>query len=138
MLMLWYEEDSQAHDQRFWDRAIETLQRGTLLLFDLGFVNYPVFDRLTGMGVSFIARAKANAAYQPVRILAQGKAYCDQIIRLGTKGAQCSHEMRLVAVEHEGKWFRYLTNVLDPRFSQQSMWSRSTGSAGALRTRSTP
>lgn len=111
---IWYEEDSQAHDQRFWERAIACLEKDTLLLIDLGFTNYPIFDRLTEKGVWFITRAKANAAYQPVRILAQGGAFCDQIVRLGTKGAQCAHEMRLVQVLHEGKWYRYLTNVLDP------------------------
>lgn len=111
---IWYEEDSKAHDQRFWETAIKQLQKGTLLLFDLGFTNYPIFDRLTEMGVFFITRAKKNAVYQPVRILAQGKTFCDQIIRLGGMNNPCAHQMRLVQVLHEGKWYRYLTNILDP------------------------
>jgi hypothetical protein len=110
---IWYEEDSQISDQRFWERVIEQLRPGTLLLVDLGFTNYPIFDRLTAAGASFITRVKVNAAYQPVRILGKTNIYCDQIIRLGTKGKQCAHEMRLVEWLHQGKWYRYLTNVLD-------------------------
>lgn len=36
---LWNEEDAQAHDQRFREQAL-----ATLLIFDLGFLNYPIFD----------------------------------------------------------------------------------------------
>lgn len=112
---IWYEEDSQAHDQRFWERASKSLQQGTLLLFDLGFVNHPIFDRLTAKGVSFLTRMKQNAAYQTVHLLGKGEHFCDQIILLGSRGKQCAHQMRLVEVRHEGKWYRYLTNVLDPK-----------------------
>ena len=112
---IWYEEDSQAHDQRFWERAIESLQRGTLLLCDLGFTNHPIFDRLTGKGVFFLTRMKQNAAYQTVRILGKGEHFCDQVIVLGSRGKQCAHHLRLVEVMHQGKWYRYLTNVLDPK-----------------------
>jgi len=41
---VWYEEDAQAHDQRFWDRILAGLERGMLLLFDLGFLNVARFD----------------------------------------------------------------------------------------------
>jgi len=66
---IWYEEDSQAHDQRFWEKAIEAVAAGTLLLFDLGFTNYPLFDRLTDKRVWFVTRAKANASYETDRVL---------------------------------------------------------------------
>jgi hypothetical protein len=42
---IWYEEDSQAHDQTFWERAVASLPKGVLLLFDLGFTNYDWFDK---------------------------------------------------------------------------------------------
>lgn len=112
---IWYEEDSQAHDQRFWERAIESLERGTLLLMDLGFTNYPIFDRLVERGVFFLTRAKKNAVYQTVRVLGKGEHYCDQIILLGARGNQCAHPLRLVEVKHEGTWYRYLTSVVDPK-----------------------
>lgn len=33
---VWYEPDAQAHDQRFWERALAALEPGMLLIFDLG------------------------------------------------------------------------------------------------------
>lgn len=111
---IWYEEDSRAHDQGFWERIIQHLPKGSLALFDLGFTNHEVFDRLSALGVFFVTRAKANAALRPVRILAKTKTLLDQIVILGSRGKQCDHEMRLVVVEYQGKNYRYLTNVLDP------------------------
>ena len=54
---VWYEDDSRAPDQRFWDRVLATLLRGMLLLFDLGFLNDAHYDDLTRRAVSFITRA---------------------------------------------------------------------------------
>ena len=34
-----YEEESPAHDQTFWERALHELKSGSLMLFDLGFIN---------------------------------------------------------------------------------------------------
>ena len=51
---IWYEEDAQAHDQRFWPRILEVLKGGSLLLFDLGYTNFGVFAQLTTAGITFI------------------------------------------------------------------------------------
>src|SRR5262245_3030128 len=40
---LWYEQDQQANDQRFWERALAALEPTTLLIFDLGFLNFARF-----------------------------------------------------------------------------------------------
>ena len=48
---IWYEEDSTAHDHSFWERVIGSLKSGVLLIFDLGFTDYALFNRLTEMGV---------------------------------------------------------------------------------------
>ena len=44
---LWYEEDSKAHDQTFWEGALAQVEPGMLLLFDLGFVNHALFDPMS-------------------------------------------------------------------------------------------
>jgi hypothetical protein len=110
---IWYEEDSQAHDQAFWERAVEALSRGGLILFDLGFVNYAFFDRLTRKGVTFLTRLKTNASFQVVRTLRDGPNVQDRLIRLGTGATRCEETLRMVAVQYQGKWYRYLTNELD-------------------------
>ena len=112
---LWYEEDSQAHDQRFWDKVLQVVPKGSLLLFDLGFFNFGYFARLTQQQISFITRAKANTVYRVERVLVRQAGLRDQIIWLGAAAGQCPQPMRLVEVLHQGKWYRYLTNVLDPQ-----------------------
>ena len=112
---IWYEEDSQAHDQRFWERVSATLKKGTLLIFDLGFLNHQKFDQLTQMGVSFVTRAKANASWAVERILEYNGHLRDRIIGLGAGEKRCAHPLRLVQVLHQGTWYQYLANVLDPK-----------------------
>jgi hypothetical protein len=110
---LWYEPDSQAHDQRFWEGALATLAPGTLLLFDMGFINYGMFARLGQQKISFITRLKKNAVYQVEQVLTRSDQVRDQLIRLGRGASACS--LRLVEVFYQGHWYQYVTNVLDPK-----------------------
>lgn len=109
-----YEVDSQAHDQVFWEEVIETLEPGLLALFDMGFVNYTFFDRLTDKEVSMLTPLKQNAAVEVVRVLQQTERLRDCIVMLGRGDTRCTHPMRVVEVLVKGKWRRYLTNVVDP------------------------
>ncbi len=107
---VWYEPDAQAHDQRFWERALAALEPGMLLLIDLGFVNYPVYADLSARGVGFVTRLKKGAAYRVEAVLAESAAVRDDRITLGREAIP----LRLVEVEHQGRWHQYVTNVLDP------------------------
>lgn len=114
---VWYEADSQAHDQRFWERILLALDPGTLLLFDLGFLNHALFDRLTRTGVCFLTRVKANATVEVEQVLAWKPDHYDQLVWLGRGDTRCAHPLRLVGVRsgtNGTTWHRYLTNVLDP------------------------
>jgi hypothetical protein len=106
---VWYEEESTAHDQRFWERTVQAIEAGCLLLFDLGFTNFGYFDRLTDQGVFFVTRAKSNLRFTVQATLLQTPQALDQVVQ--TAGAQ---PLRLVQVLYRGRWYRYLTNVLDP------------------------
>jgi len=112
---IWYEEDSQAHDQTFWERAVACLPEKALLLFDLGFVNYTWFDFLTDKVLYFVTRCKSNAVIQVDQVLHASAQLHDYVIWLGSPQKRCHHRMRLIEVEFKGRWFRYLTNVLDPQ-----------------------
>jgi hypothetical protein len=111
---LWYEEDSQAHDQRFWQRALSVLEKGVLLIFDLGFLNHAIYDQLTDQGIGFVTRMRQGAAHRVERVIRHSATVHDQVIWLGAGETLCRHPMRLVELLHQGKWYRYLTNVLDP------------------------
>ena len=113
---IWYEPDQHAHDQRFWERLLAALRPGTLLLLDLGFLNYLRFDQLTELGVSFVTRTTQTIAYQVERVLEATAERHDLLVWVGSwPESRCKHLMRLVEVKHQGKWYRYLTNVVDPQ-----------------------
>lgn len=113
---LWYEEDWHAHDQRFWERILSSLTQGMLLLFDLGFLNYARFDQLTEQGVFFITRTTSNIAARTEQVVRAKEDLRDRLVWVGSGSESCcQHLLRLVEVRYQGKWYRYLTNVVEPR-----------------------
>jgi hypothetical protein len=111
---IWYEEHSQAHDQNFWPWIMSAVSVGCLLLLDAGLLNFERFDELTEREVGFITRPKSNSKIKEVQILSKTAQIHDTIIMLGSGQKKCRHQMRLVQVLFRGKWYRYLTNILDP------------------------
>lgn len=111
---LWYEEERAAHDQRFWERVLAVLVPKRWLVFDLGLLNHEIFDRLTEREVRFITRAKQNGAYHVTQTLTLSANVHDQIVIAGSRQKRCAHPLRLVELNVNGGWYRYLTNVLDP------------------------
>jgi hypothetical protein len=110
---LWYEEDAQAHDQRFWPQILAVLPAGALLIFDLGYTNFIVFAQLTAAQITFITRAKSNLSYQVDRYLQRTANVHDLLVWIGSGDSR--QLVRLVKVLYRGKWYRYLTNELDPQ-----------------------
>jgi hypothetical protein len=111
---LWYEQEQRAHDQRFWDRALAAVQPGWLLIFDLGFLNFARFDQLTEGGVWFLTRMEERVVYQVETVLQANAQFHDLIVWVGsTAESRCVQRLRLVEWQHQGKWYRYLTNVVE-------------------------
>jgi hypothetical protein len=112
---LWYEPEQRAHDQRFWDRALAVVKQGWLLIFDLGFLNFARFDQLTEAGVWFLTRLEGRVVYRVETVLQANAHLHELIIWVGSGTAsRCTHPMRLVEWQHNRKWYRYLTNVVEP------------------------
>ncbi len=111
---VWYEEHSQAHDQTFWPWIMSVVSAGCLLLLDSGLLNFALFDQLTDQEVGFITRPKSNTCMREVAVLSKTAHVHDTLILLGSSQNQCRHHMRLVKVLFRGKWYQYLTNILDP------------------------
>lgn len=107
---IWSTDDSRANDQRFWPEILAVLQAGTLLLLDLGFTNYAYYAKLTAQQVTFITRCKTNAAFTVKQVFQRSAHLHDCLIQLGPD----SLTLRLILVRYQGKWYRYLTNELDP------------------------
>lgn len=108
---VWFEEDPQAHDLRFWPRVLAALPEGALLLFDLGYTHFLHFAELTARQITWITRAKRNLAYDVDRVLVATERVRDRLVWIG-KGAE-RQQVRLVEVLIGPRWYRYLTNELD-------------------------
>jgi hypothetical protein len=117
--------------------AVARLPKGVLLLFNLGFVNYGWFEYRTDQVMFFVTRSKTNAVIQMERVLQTSAQFHDQIVWLGSPQKRCQHLMHLVEVEHRGRWYRYLTDLLDPLELPAPMWLNSTNKDGESRTPST-
>jgi Transposase DDE domain len=95
---------------------IDKLQRGTLLLFDLGYYAFAWFDELTARGIWWISRVKSNSSFKMQHVLIDRDGYREEIVQLGAyRSDHAAFSARLISIRYHGVWYRYLTNVLDPR-----------------------
>jgi hypothetical protein len=108
---IWYESDPKAHDQRFWPRILEVLKTNSLLIFDMGYINFEIFAKLTLAHIKFITRAKSNLVYSFERALIRTATVRDSLVWIGPEDSR--QLVRLVEVLYGKTWYRYLSNELD-------------------------
>ncbi len=112
---IWFSENARAFDTNFIPALLELVSAKTLLIVDRGFYDFQFFADLTAKGAHFITRLKSNAKVEVVTWLTQTETVRDALVHLGTgqKGAPILH-VRVVEVRWGGRWYRYVTSVLDP------------------------
>jgi hypothetical protein len=99
------------------------LQRGTLILMDLGFFAFEWFDQLTSEGYFWISRLREKTSYEIVHTFYQQDDTFDGLIWLGAYRAdRARYAVRLVTFRVGEKTYQYITNVLSPtQLSLQEM-----------------
>jgi hypothetical protein len=108
--------DAHANDKVLARDLLAGLERGSLLLADLGYFAFKWFDDLTDQGYFWISRLRAKTSYVPIHVFYQGAGVLDALVWLGQHRAdRAAHAVRLVQVTRQGKTWAYLTNVLDPQ-----------------------
>ena len=111
-LHIWYDANPKAHDQSFWGQIYPALERGMLLIMDLGYTNFDIFGQFTADGITFLTRAKKNLKYEVAQVRHHSAVVHDCIVWIGSGDTR--QQVRLIEVLYKGKWYRYLTNELDP------------------------
>lgn len=97
-------------------QLLEGLERGTLILADLGFFGFQWFDDLTDMGHWWISRLRSKTSCSVIHTLYQSGETLDQIVWLGAHRAdRAKHAVRRVQFRQGGQLRCYITNVLDPQ-----------------------
>jgi hypothetical protein len=109
---IWFDHRPTSHDQTFWEQIIAFVTPGSLLLFDLGYINFTSFRQLTHKSVTFITRAKGNLKYETITRFITTPTVRDSLIWVGTGDDR--QQLRLVEVLYGNKWLRFLTNELNP------------------------
>jgi hypothetical protein len=109
-----YSNEPMSNDKVFCDRILEAMPEKGLLVMDLGFFSFGLFDKFSDNKKYFITRLREKTAYEVVEEIASGVRFRDEIIRLGKyRSNPCHNRVRMVSVEWGGVWHRYLTNVVD-------------------------
>ena len=106
--------DGKTHDITV-GRALQ-LAKGSMVVFDRGYIDYQWFNSLNERGISFVTRQKRNARYTVVKRRAVDKSNGltrDQTIQMnGIKSVQCTTALRRIGYRdpETGKHFVFLTN----------------------------
>lgn len=87
----------------------------SLLLFDLGYFSFPLFDYLTERGYYWISRYREKTCYRLVHVYYRHGVILDAVVWLGSAhGPRAGRAVRLVRFGDGHALRMYLTNVLDP------------------------
>jgi hypothetical protein len=111
-----FAEDPATNDKALLPDLLPWLPVHSLVVFDLGYFSFPLFDHLTTSERWFVTRLRAKISYEVTGVLHQQAELRDQMVRCGQyRSSPSAHPMRLIEIYVRHEWRRYLTNVLDPQ-----------------------
>jgi hypothetical protein len=94
---------------------LQHIQRGALILMDLGFFSFAWFDQLTQEGYYWISRLRQKTSYEIVHTFYQQGETFDGLVWLGAYRAdQARYAVRLVRFRVGNELYQYITNVVHP------------------------
>jgi hypothetical protein len=95
---------------------LEHIQKGALILADMGYFGFAWFDNLTESGYQWISRVREKTSYTVVHTYYQKGETFDGLIWLAAYRADRSRFIvRLVTFRVGNTLHRYITNVLEPK-----------------------
>jgi hypothetical protein len=110
-----YDADAAANEKTHILPLLVLLPLQSLILMDLGYFSFPLFDAITSAGRFFVTRLRAKTSTVTLQVLANRSHYRDQIVQLGKwRSDRTSNPVRVVELLIDGIWYRYVTNVLSP------------------------
>jgi hypothetical protein len=110
-----YIEKPEENERVSAPSLLEHLQRGALILMDMGFYSFAWFDQLTREGYHWITRLPKNASYEIMHIYYQKGETFDGMVGLGAYRAdRARYAVRLVTFRVGETTYRYITNVIHP------------------------
>jgi hypothetical protein len=94
---------------------LDHIQRGALILADLGYFGFAWFDILTAEGYFWLSRLRKKTSYKVIHTFYQNGDTFDGLVWLGAYRAdQARYAVRLVTFRVGQTCYQYITNVLHP------------------------
>ena len=94
---------------------LDHIQRGALILMDLGFFSFAWFDQLTREGYYWISRLRQKTSYEIIHTFYQQGTTFDGLVWLGAYRAdRARYAVRLVTFQVGEVSYQYITNVIQP------------------------
>jgi len=107
--------EAKANCKLYAPQIMQQVRKGSLLVFDRGYLSFPLFDQLTGEGIWWLTRYANKVNYQILHVYYHADGVLDALVQLGSpKGDRAAYTVRLLSVRVRGKTCKYLTNVVDP------------------------
>lgn len=114
-------EDVFANEKAFVEDLLAGLVPGSLILQDLGYFSFPLFDWLSDQGCWWLSRVREKTSYRIEHVFVQQGSTLDALVWLGAyRSDRAAHLVRLIQFEHQGISYRYLSNVLCPNMLSMS------------------
>jgi hypothetical protein len=120
-----HDTDSTSNERHRLEILVAHLSAGALVVFDLGYFSFDLFDMLSSRFLYFVTRLKDKVVVTPIATLADSEYYRDRIVFLGGDKSteRTAHPMRLIELKVGTVWWRFVTNVCDPRMlSAEGVW----------------
>lgn len=113
---LWFFEEPSTNDKVAIPDLLAWLVPNSLIVFDMGYFSFPFFDALTEAKCWFVTRLRNKTSYQVQRVLIDRPHFKESIVQLGKYRSNPSkYPVRLIEVYLGKQWYRYITNVLEPK-----------------------
>jgi len=120
-----FDDDAKANEKNHILPLVERLEAGVLYVMDLGYFSFKMYDELTDHFTYFVTRARKNFTFERAHVITDTANLKDRIIYLGKyRSDRAAHPVRLVEMRIKGTWWRYLTNVHDPKMlPPEKLWA---------------
>jgi len=108
-------EDPHRNEKTISGSLLDHIQRGALILMDLGFFSFEWFDQLTSEGYLWLSRLRQKTSYEVLHTYYQQGDTFDGLVWLGAYRAdRACYAVRLVSFRVGEIHYQYITNVTHP------------------------